>query len=255
MADQIIIGRIYTAKRLSADEALAFSANLTQCAEEYGLRVNTDGGFKSELAKYNYPAADYTGQGYIPYEITDCKGAYEADGILSGIHYGVRRQITDLSCSGLPALQAFLERVLDADAVQSAALAFELAHGSDDSEYTERVIHANELCKALTELPSTQTVPMVRLRIVKGSGEALPADYLDLGRYAHSLRTGIERKVVTLCLLTKKHEMYHIFLSASDSKEQILRELKKLLPEGDRQVLAIFCYRFYWELGMSSLNF
>lgn len=168
MADQVITGKVRLAHSLTVKERAAFIARLIAIAVKNNIWVNTCGSLKSAQARWKYPDADCAGEGFIPFEITDSEEDWEADRIFGGILYSNEDfRVADLSRSGLPDVQVFLEEVIKEDEVSGISISFDLAHGCDDSEYAKLTIKAKELCNALMRLPNKSHVPISELLIVK----------------------------------------------------------------------------------------
>lgn len=168
MADYIITGQVFLSHCVSADEASALAAHMTESAVKNNIWVNTCGHFRGPDAEEKYPSENYLLKGYIPFEITDSEHAFEADRILSGIWYRDEDgRIADLSGSGLGDIQSFLEEVIEQDWVSSISVSLDWAHGYPASYYAQCMIHANMFCSALTALPAWGGVPTGEFSIVK----------------------------------------------------------------------------------------
>ena len=168
MADQVITGKVHLVHILTVKERAAFIARLSTIAAKNNIWVNTCSSLKSSQARWKYPDADCAGEEFIPFEITDSEKDWEADRIFGGILYSYEDfRVADLSRSGLPDVQAFLEEVIKEDEVSGISISFDFAHGCDDSEYAKHTIKANELCNVLMRLPNKFHVPISELLIVK----------------------------------------------------------------------------------------
>lgn len=168
MADYYITGQVLLSHCVSADEAGAFIARLTESAVKNNIWVNTCGHFRSPDAEEKYPPEDHLQKESIPFEITDSEQAFEADRILSGIGYrDDDYRISDLSRSGLADIQSFLEELIKQDWVSGISVSIDLMHGFQASYSTRCMIHANAFCSTLMALPAWGGVPVVECNIVK----------------------------------------------------------------------------------------
>lgn len=168
MADYIITGQVFLSHCVSADEAIAFAAHLTECAVKNNIWINICGHFRSPDAENRFPSEKDLQKGSIPFEITDSEHAFEADRILSGIWYRDEdSRISDLSGSGLMDIQSFLEEVIGQDWVSNISVSLDCAHGYPAGYYAQCMIHADMFCSTLTALPAWGGVPTGEFSVVK----------------------------------------------------------------------------------------
>lgn len=168
MSDYIITGQVFLSQCVSADEAVALAAHLTECAVKNKIWVNACGHFKNPDAAYKCSPGNYLLKGYIPFEITDSEHAFGADRILSEIWYRDEDgRIADLSSSGFVDIQSFLEELIKQDWISNISVSLDLAHGYQASNYSNCMIHANAFCSTLMALPAWGGVPTGEFNIVK----------------------------------------------------------------------------------------